>query len=642
MRGNDRVDIELLRDDDRGMDGNGPLAAGRSALAEGDWAAAKESFKAAWDDQESADALDGLGRSMWWLGDAPGALDARSRAFALLRREGRDREAAAVGIWLARQYAGLFHRTAMAEGWVARTRSLVADLADPGSLEGWLALVESEAAALNIAIAHAERAVAVARKHRDVDLEIVALARLGACRVGTGAVAAGWSDLQQAMTAAVSGEGHDVEYVGEALCTLLEVSGWLGDPGMVEPWAQQLAEFRSAYAFGPLLPLETTSGADLISAFCTSCCGGVYLVTGRLDVAERELADAVTQLATTGCRPRCLHPVARLAELRVLQGRLEEAEALLVGFESEWECAVVAAALDLALGRPHRAVAGLVAALEGLQAAAVVSVPLRAQLVDAALAAGDRTLAERTSGELADVALATGTTLHRAQADFAAGKVLLAQGDPDAPARLRAGARAFAECGAPLAACRARLALARSLADRDRGVAVAEARSALQAFDRMGATSEADQAAAFLRGLGVKGRTGPRDGAVLSRREQEVLGLVAEGLSNAEIAERLFISVKTAGHHVSNILTKLGVRSRTEATAYALLHPVAPAPVATKAHEIGNAPHARPALRGGRSMHHPTSPRGGPHGNNREGSHPALLRPGQRRVAGTIRRSLLS
>jgi DNA-binding NarL/FixJ family response regulator len=565
------------------MDGNGPLAAGLSALARGDWAAAKGAFEAAWDDQGSADALDGLGRSLWWLGDAAGALDARARAFALLRREGRDREAAAVGIWLARQYAGLFRRTAMAEGWVARTRSLVADLADPGSLEGWLALVESEASGLNVAMADAERAVAAARKHRDVDLEIVGLARLGACRVGTGAVAAGWSDLQQAMTAAVSGEGHDVQYVGEALCTLLEVSGWLGDQAMVEPWAQQLAEFRSAYAFGPLLPLETTSGADLISAFCTSCCGGVYLVTGRLDVAERELADAVTQLATTGCRPRCLHPVARLAELRVLQGRLEEAEALLVGFESEWECAVVAAALDMALGRPHRAVAGLVAALEGLPAAAVVSVPLRAQLVDAALAAGDPTLAAVTSGELADVAAATGTTLHRAHADFAAGKVLLAQGDPDASARLRAAARAFAECGAPLAACRARLALARSLTVRDRGVAVTEARSALQAFDRMGATSDADQAAAFLREFGIKGRTGPRDGAVLSRREQEVLSLVAEGLSNAEIAERLFISVKTAGHHVSNILTKLGVRSRTEATAYALLHPVAPRPSVTRA-----------------------------------------------------------
>ena len=513
---------------------------------------------------------------MWWLGDAPAALDARSRAFALLRREGRDRDAAVVGIWLARQYRGLFHRTAMAEGWVARTRSLVAGMADAGSLEGWLALVDSEASRLDVAAAEAERAVAAGRKHGDVDLEIVSLARLGACRVGTGAVVAGRSDLQQAMTAAVSGEGQDIQYVGEALCTLLEVSGWLGDPGMVEPWAQQLAEFRSAYAFGPLLPLETTSGADLISAFCTSCCGGVYLVTGRLDVAERELADAVTQLATTGCRPRCLHPVARLAELRVLQGRLEEAEALLVGFESEWECAVVAAALDIALGRPKRAEALLVAALDGLQAAAVVAVPVRVQLVDAALAAGDLALAERTAGELAEVAVATGTTLHRAQADFAAGKVLLAQGDPEAATRLRASARAFAECGAPLAACRARLALARSLVDREPGHRRDRGQERPPGVRPDGGDVRGRPGRGVPPGLGVKGRTGPRDGAVLSRREQEVLGLVAEGLSNAEIAERLFISVKTAGNHVSNILTKLGVRSRTEATAYALLHPVAP------------------------------------------------------------------
>ena len=124
--------------------------------------------------------------------------------------------------------------------------------------------------------------------------------------------------------------------------------------------------------------------------------------------------------------------------------------------------------------------------------------------------------------------------------------------------------------------------MARSLVDTDRGLAVAEARSALQAFDRMGATAEADRAAAFLRELGVKGRTGPRDAGALSRRELEVLRLVTEGMSNAEIAERLFISTKTAGNHVSNILTKLGLRSRTEAAAYALLNLPQP-PVAVSA-----------------------------------------------------------
>jgi DNA-binding NarL/FixJ family response regulator len=88
----------------------------------------------------------------------------------------------------------------------------------------------------------------------------------------------------------------------------------------------------------------------------------------------------------------------------------------------------------------------------------------------------------------------------------------------------------------------------------------------------MGAVADTDRTAAFLRELGVRGSTGERAVGTLTRRELLVLGLVAEGLFNSEIAERLFISTKTVGHHVSDILPKLGVRSRTEAAAYAMEH----------------------------------------------------------------------
>ena len=58
----------------------------------------------------------------------------------------------------------------------------------------------------------------------------------------------------------------------------------------------------------------------------------------------------------------------------------------------------------------------------------------------------------------------------------------------------------------------------------------------------------------------------------LSRREVEVLRLVAEGLTTREIAGRLFISPKTADHHIQHIYTKLGVSNRASATLWAFQH----------------------------------------------------------------------
>jgi DNA-binding CsgD family transcriptional regulator len=71
--------------------------------------------------------------------------------------------------------------------------------------------------------------------------------------------------------------------------------------------------------------------------------------------------------------------------------------------------------------------------------------------------------------------------------------------------------------------------------------------------------------AATPAGIGDGGPVTPLD--VLSSREREVLHLVADGQTNPQIAAALYISRKTAEHHVSNILTKLGVATRTEAAA---------------------------------------------------------------------------
>ena len=121
----------------------------------------------------------------------------------------------------------------------------------------------------------------------------------------------------------------------------------------------------------------------------------------------------------------------------------------------------------------------------------------------------------------------------------------------------------------PLQAAQTRVEIARTVRAAEPTLAIEEARVALAVFDEIGAVRDADLAASLLRDLGAAGRAGPKGLERLTKREREVLGLLGQGLTNAEIAARLFISTKTAAHHVSNVLAKLGVRNRSEAAAYA-------------------------------------------------------------------------
>jgi DNA-binding CsgD family transcriptional regulator len=115
---------------------------------------------------------------------------------------------------------------------------------------------------------------------------------------------------------------------------------------------------------------------------------------------------------------------------------------------------------------------------------------------------------------------------------------------------------------------------ARALAESDDEAAL---RQALEAFERLGARPATQEVAQRLRELGAKGiPRGPRPSTLanpagLTRRELEVLALLAEGRSNADIAAELFRSPKTVEHHVSAILAKLGASNRTEAVREAIL-----------------------------------------------------------------------
>jgi DNA-binding CsgD family transcriptional regulator len=98
-----------------------------------------------------------------------------------------------------------------------------------------------------------------------------------------------------------------------------------------------------------------------------------------------------------------------------------------------------------------------------------------------------------------------------------------------------------------------------------------EVADALQVLDRLRARLQADRARSLLRELGLRPAPAPRDESRrLSAREEEVARLVGLGLSNAEVAQRLFISTRTVTTHLQHIYRRLDVPSRSALIRYVL------------------------------------------------------------------------
>ncbi|MEX2554723.1 MAG: LuxR C-terminal-related transcriptional regulator, partial [Actinomycetota bacterium] len=491
----------------------------------------------------------------WWLADPNRAIDLRERAYAGFRKQGDVGRAARIALWLSREYGEVQRNEPAANGWLARASSIIES--SPSSAgHGWLALQRSSRAIEPSEVERlAREALALARANGDPDLEIRSLSRLALALAGQGRVAEGVTSFDEAMAAATGGEATTLDTVGEACCDGMILTEVVGDAGRLEKWAAVMMEFMQKHQYGPLV------------AFCGSCCGELFALNGDMPGAERELLNAIRQLEESGQHSRCVHPAVKLAELRVLQGRYEDAERLLAGYEGLPEAARAQVALALARGQTAVAAAILERRLNALGSDSLLTLPLLVQLVQVRVAKKDPEGVRTAAARLLALASETGELRVAAEAARALGHAHLAAGSADdARADLERALELFTKLRLPLEIARTRMLLAQVLPP---DVAMSDAQAALSAFERLGATREADAAAAVMRALGGSARTGPKGYGTLSKREEDVLALLAEGLTNAEIAARLYISTKTAGNHVSNILMKLSLRSRAEAATFA-------------------------------------------------------------------------
>ena len=546
-------------------------APGDAALARGAWDEARRAYEETLTAEESPEALEGLGIAAWWLDLADVVFASRERAYRLYRERDDTISAARIAIWIAWDNWAFRGEHAVASGWLQRAHRLLIDQGDVAE-RGWLEAREGALALFDggdpdNAHRHGTETVRIARVLGSVDLEMLGRSVQGLALVTSGAVAEGMRALDEVNAAVVAGELTDLIAIGLASCYMIAACDRVRDYDRALQWCARLKAFCAKWGFHPL------------SAVCRTQYASLCMWRGTWIEAEHELTAATNELAAS--RPAMTADgLVRLAELRRRQGRLVEAAALFD--QSEPHALASLGRAELAFDRGDAKAAAelgeryLRRILSQNRTDRAAGLDL---LVRAFVALGQFDAARTALAELTAIATVVATAPLRATASLAAGALAAGLGQQDEARRhLEDAVDLFLRSGAPFEVARARVELARAFAALGRvDVATDEARRAIAILTELKAELEISRARALLDSIAVAPReaSAPQGKvAGLSAREIEVLRLVAEGLNNQVIAERLFLSEHTVHRHVANILNKLSVSSRAAAVAQAARHGV--------------------------------------------------------------------
>ena len=547
----------------------GDLTAGQRALDVGDWPEAQRAFERALANEETPEALEGLGLAAWWLDLAEVVFDSRERAYRAYRSRGDVVAAARVAVWIAWDSAAFRGEEGVAKGWLQRARRLLDGQGDSPAH----AFLAARAAIFTLlddgdpeaAEALAVEAIRVGQAIGAIDYEMVGRSVRGFALVTTGRVTEGLRELDEVSAAILADELSDRVLIALAGCYLIGACDRIRDHGRAAQWCDRVKEHSRRWGLKPLF------------AVCRTQYASVCMWRGAWEEAERELTSACTELAI--CRPgMTTDGLARLGELRRRQGRLDEAASLFDRCAAHPIASLGRAALALDRGDERTAAELAERHLRRLPArnrterAAALELLIRARAVAGSTDAVAQ--ARPALDELREIAAAAQTSPLLASASLAGGVLALAAGEVDTARReLEDAVDLFDRSGAPFEAACARLHLASALEKLGRDqAAIAEVDRAVDALTPLHARLVIASAQAMRDRLAASppvAATALRAGTGLTSRELEVLRLISTGLSNQAIAERLCISEHTVHRHVANTLAKLDVPSRSAAVAHA-------------------------------------------------------------------------
>jgi ATP/maltotriose-dependent transcriptional regulator MalT len=533
------------------------LVQARAAFAERAWARARQLYASA-QRPDPAD-LEAWGLAAQLTGHDAEAEAVRERAHHAFLDSADFNGAARVAFWLGLSLL-MRGEASRGRGWFARVRSVVpADRFGQSVWHGYTLLNDGMQALQGHA--HAEsldllgQAKQLAEQHNDLDLELLARNGRGQALLALGRAGEGMAELDQMLVLA-TGAGANPQAVGQVYCAAILVCRGCLDVERSVEWTQALDAWCATQP--DLVPYR---GQCLVHR------SEVLQLRGDWQEASEEIDSVITLMSATPtdvATGLAMYQRGELHRVRGEFGRAEEAyrEALKAGHDPQPGLAL----LRLAQGRAQTSLVSLRRALEEN-----TYVFTRARLLPAAAAAaistGELADAHAFADELGAAAQCHDSAYLRAVAAETAGAVCLAEGDAaQSLTLLRRGLHEWLSVRAPYEVARCRVLVARAcrlLGDTES--AQMEAQAAAQVFTELGAHHDLSLLVADTPGSAVR-----QDG--LTPRELEVLRALATGQSNKGIAEQFVLSERTVARHVANIFVKIGVNSRTAATAYAYDH----------------------------------------------------------------------
>lgn len=504
--------------------------------------------------------LEMLGRSAYMLGRDDEYVSGLERAHHAHLDAGDAPRAALCAFWIG--HSLVFRgESALATGWFARARRLLdrdaQDCVERGYLLIPVWLEQMGGGDHEAGYATAAEAAEIGERFGDTDLVWLARHEQARALVHQGRVEEGLRLVDEALVVATAGELSPI-VTGIVYCNTIAFCRDVYELRHVREWTDALTQWCERQP-----EMIAHNGLCLVHRAEIRLMQGAWAVALEevRRVAERFTQGALNQLA----RGKAYYS---RGEAHRLMGQFEAAE---VAYREASRCGCEPqpglALLRLAQGSTDAAAAAI-RRVVGETTEPLNRAGLLPAYVEIMLIVGNPESARSACRELDEVAERWGSEVLAAMAAQARGTVSLAEGDASGALRgLRRSLNIWRELTAPYDAARVRVLVGlacRALGDED--TAVMELEGARTAFEELGAAVDRARVDSLVSG------TGSVAGHGLTERELEVLRLVAAGRSNREIAAELFISEHTVARHIQNIFAKLGVSSRTAASAFAFDH----------------------------------------------------------------------